>query len=249
MFFADIHSHALYAVDDGPETEEKMYETVAASYRDGIRHLCLTPHFHPGFYGNNQKKTEAAFQKLLAHCSANYPDLKLYLGNELHYSPDCISWLFDGHCRTLNQTRYVLVDFSHKVSKKELSYGLENLLRNGYLPILAHAERYQNASVKLLEELKQNGVLLQLNAQAILGEFGFSQKQKTKKILSKELADFVASDAHDFKYRTSKMTQCYEYLLKKYSASYADFLCRDNALEQLLNVTSERKSYGSANKN
>ncbi|MBQ7792593.1 MAG: hypothetical protein IJ367_03780, partial [Clostridia bacterium] len=191
MFFADIHSHALYAVDDGSQSPEQMYQMADAAYRDGIRYLCLTPHFHPGFYGHNQEKTEAAFQMLLDYCHTNYPDLELFIGNELHYSSDCISWLFEGNFRTLNETRYVLVDFSHKASRKDLSYGLENLLRNGYLPILAHAERYRNVSVKLLEELKQNGILLQLNAQAILGEFGFFQKQKAKKILSKGLADFV----------------------------------------------------------
>lgn len=241
MFFADIHSHALCLVDDGPKTEKEMNETVDSLYRDNIRYLCLTPHFHPGFYGNNFEKSNTAFETLSRYVSQTYPDLKLCLGNELHYSPDCISWLFDGLCRTLNNTRYVLVDFSHNVSQKELSNGLEKLLGNGYLPILAHAERYQNASLRLLEEFKQNGVLLQLNAQAILGEFGPAQKHKTKKILSGELADFIASDTHDIQYRASKMLPCYEYIQKKYSVSYANFLMRDNASELIFNPMSERK--------
>lgn len=241
MFFADIHSHALYAVDDGPKTDTQMYQLLDAVYQDNIRYLCLTPHFHPGFYGNNEQKINEVFQMLSLYAKQKYPDLSLCLGNELHYSSDCISWLFDGRCRTVNSSRYVLVDFPHLISKKELAGGLENLLGNGYLPILAHTERYQHASLSLLEELKRNGVLLQLNAQAILGEFGTAQKIKTKKILSRGLADFVATDTHDIQYRTPKMSQCYEYLVKKYSESYANFLCKTHALEQFFNLTSERK--------
>lgn len=241
MFFADIHSHALCLVDDGPKTQAQMLQLIDAVYRDNVRYLCLTPHFHPGFYGNNQQKSSEMFQQLFCYVEKEYPDLRLSLGNELHYSPDCVSWLFSGQCRSLNTTRYVLVDFPHRVSKKELVGGLENLLGNGYLPILAHAERYQNASIALLDELKHNGVLLQLNAGAVLGEFGTTQKLKAKKILSRELADFVATDAHDIQYRTSKMNRCYEYLVKKYSESYAKFLCADNALERIFHVTAERK--------
>ncbi len=241
MFFADIHSHALCLVDDGPKTKEQMYQMADAIYLDNIRYLCLTPHFHPGFYGDNQPNSIDAFQMLSSYVKKTYPDLELVLGNELHYSADCASWLFDGKCRTLNRTRYVLVDFSHRVSKKELIGGLQNLLSNGYLPILAHAERYRNASMAVLMELKRSGVLLQLNAQAVLGEFGAIQKLKAKKILSKDLADFIASDAHNLQYRTSKMTRCYEYLTKKYSESYATFLCRDHALEKLFHTASERK--------
>ncbi len=241
MFFADIHSHALCLVDDGPKNQAQMYQLIDAVYQDNIRYLCLTPHFHPGFYGNNQQKSNEAFQLLSLYVEKEYPDLKIYLGNELHYSPDCVSWLFDGQCRLLNTTRYVLVDFPHRISKKELISGLENLLGNGYLPILAHAERYRSASLAVLEELKYNGVLLQLNAGAVLGEFGTAQKLKTKKILSLGLADFIATDAHDIQYRTSKMSRCYEYLVKKYSESYANFLCADHALERIFHVTAERK--------
>lgn len=48
MFFTDIHIHALYGVDDGAKTEAEMQAIVDASYADGIRTLCVTPHFHPG---------------------------------------------------------------------------------------------------------------------------------------------------------------------------------------------------------
>ena len=64
MFFTDIHIHALYGVDDGAKTEAEMQAIVDASYADGIRTLCVTPHFHPGYFGDNENHAETAYQRL-----------------------------------------------------------------------------------------------------------------------------------------------------------------------------------------
>lgn len=239
MVFSDIHSHILYQTDDGPKTKEEMFALLDQAYKDGIRHLCLTSHFHPGFYGNNTARKEEAFQTLFAYTSKKYPDLSLYQGNELYYSPDCVSWLHQGLCQTLNNSRYVLVDFSHQVSYREIADGLKSLLSAGYIPILAHAERYR-LKAKQIISLKQLGVLIQLNAQAILGENGFLKKHKTKKILSEHLADFVATDTHDITYRSPKMEKCYHYVAKHYGSSYADFIFHEHALELLFKDNSGR---------
>lgn len=64
MVFSDIHIHALYGVDDGAETREEMLGIVGAAYRDGTRYMCLTPHYHPGYYGRNEERTAKAFEQL-----------------------------------------------------------------------------------------------------------------------------------------------------------------------------------------
>lgn len=239
MVFSDIHSHILFHTDDGPKTREEMFSLVDAIYEEGTRHLFATPHFHPGFYGNNAPKKMESFKILSDYTQKKYPDLTLLLGNELHYSKDCVSWLHEGLCQTLNNSRYVLVDFSHRASYREISDGLKNLLSAGYIPILAHTERYR-LSKKQVISLKQLGVLVQLNAQSILGEAGFFPKIRTKKILSERLCDFVATDSHDLTYRPPKMKKCHQYLCKHHGCSYADFICCNHALE-LLKYSSERK--------
>ena len=240
MEFSDIHSHILYHTDDGPKTKEEMFLLADKMYEEGVRHLCLTSHFHPGFYGNNTSQKSLAFDTLLAYVTQKYPDMKLYPGNELYYSPDCVSWLHEGLCQTLNHSRYVLVDFSHHASYREISDGLKNLLSSGYIPILAHTERYR-LSLKQIASLKQLGVLIQLNAQSILGEAGFLLKYQTKKILSERLCDFVATDTHDLTYRPPKMKPCYLHIKKHYGTSYADFICKEHASELLSFDSSGRK--------
>ena len=64
MNFSDLHIHILSGVDDGT-----------------------------GYFGDNIKGSEEAFTRLSAYVSEKYPQMKLYLGNELRYSKDCVSWL------------------------------------------------------------------------------------------------------------------------------------------------------------
>ena len=108
MIFADIHCHALYGVDDGARDEAMMQKMLDAQYVDGVRYLCFTPHYHPGYYGYNEIGTEAAFNRAVEYCK-KYPNLQLSLSNELHYAPECLSWIKTKTCRKISSTKYILV--------------------------------------------------------------------------------------------------------------------------------------------
>lgn len=120
MALADIHIHLLFGVDDGAKDEDEMHAILDAAYQTGTRVLCCTPHFHPGYFGDNYGKVNAAFERLSSYVQKTYPDMALYLGNELRYEPECVNWLRQGVCRTVNGTRYVLVDFSEAAPEKQL---------------------------------------------------------------------------------------------------------------------------------
>lgn len=119
MGLADIHIHLLFGVDDGAKDEDEMHAILDAAYQAGTRVLCCTPHFHPGYFGDNYDKVNAAFKRLSSYVQKTYPDMALYLGNELRYEPECVTWLRQGVCRTVNGTRYVLVDFSETAPEKQ----------------------------------------------------------------------------------------------------------------------------------
>lgn len=227
--FADIHSHILFETDDGPKTKEEMFALVDATYAEGTRSICLTPHYHPGYYGNNDRKADSAYEILREYCSQRYPDLILAQGNELHYEKNCLSWLNEGKCKTLNNTRYVLVDFNDKTTKDEIIFALSTLLGKGYLPILAHAERYSALKCSTIRKLKQKGVLIQTNAQSPFGLFGLAVAMRAKKMLSLELTDFISSDCHSIKGRPPYMHKCYNFIKSKQGAEYADYVCKENA--------------------
>ena len=246
MNYADTHMHALFAVDDGPSTEKEMFQMVDAAYDDGARLICLTPHFHPGYFGDNRAKAESAFQTLLDYENTMHPDLKLYLANELRYSRSCISWLDDGMCRTLGKTNRVLVDFSEDEDIRIIIGGVERLLSAGYVPVLAHVERYTELRGKkiILQELRDNGVLLQMDSKSVFNGFGLITKVWSRTILDARLIDIVASDAHDISRRTPGIGQCYRYIAKKCGTDYANAVCRDFPQKIILGKD-EREEEGS----
>ncbi|MDO4622423.1 MAG: hypothetical protein Q4B22_05680 [Eubacteriales bacterium] len=231
MPFFDMHNHSLFGVDDGAQTEAHMCRMIDASYADGVRSMCLTPHFHPGYFGNNREKSEEAFRILQAYAAEAYPDLELYLGNELRYSPDCISWLDDGACRTMNGSRYCLVDFSEAESENKIVGGIDRLLNAGYHPILAHAERYRNLDrkCKAIHDMRENGVIIQVDAQSVLGGFGLRIQMRTKRILQLGLADLIGSDAHDTSHRPPELSLSFQKISAKYGTDYAESMFCHNA--------------------
>ena len=232
MNFADIHFHALSGSDDGAKTESDMFAIVDAAYAEGTRHLCLTPHYHPGYYGHNRERSGAAFETLTRYAKEKYPDLTLAIGNEIHYGSGCEHWLTDGECRTMNGTDYVLIDFSYGESARVIADALNRLLNTGYRPILAHAERYTDirGDLAFIDDMRQNGVLIQLDADSLLGGFGPLAKRFCRAMLKRRLVDFISSDAHDVDKRPPLMRPAYDYIVKKHGQQYADAVCRDNAL-------------------
>lgn len=231
MEFVDIHIHALPNVDDGAKTVDDLKKMIDASYRSGTRKICFTPHYHPGFFGFNKDKIPGMYKIAQRYVSQTYPDMKYFLGNELRYSPQSIDWLSNGDCKTMNGTRYVLVDFSEKEETNVIENGLYALLGSGWTPILAHAERYVklHGNVDMFLKFREDGIILQADTQSLFNGFGPKIKHQCKKMLSARLIDVISSDAHNVTTRPPEMDKCFEYVCKKYGQEYARYLFNLNA--------------------
>ena len=233
MTFADLHNHILSAVDDGADSDETMYRMTEAAYADGTRLLCLTPHFHPGIFGDNRETGEASFQKLRAYAAEHCPELKLFLGNELRYATSSDRWLREGLCRTLAESSLILVDFPADVGQNQITRALEQLLSMGYLPVLAHAERYPNLSMNTIREYRRNGIRIQINAGSLTGSFGLTARLQARRLLRNRMVCLVASDAHDLKHRPPLLSKGYEITKKITDEDYANRVSWSNAIDLL----------------
>lgn len=233
MRFADLHNHSLFGADDGPGTEQEMFEMLDAARADGTEVICLTPHFHPGYFGDNREQADRAFGELRRYAAEKYPEMRLYLGNELRYSPDCLSWLEGGACRTLGGTDYVLVDFDEGETERNIVRGLERLMNAGYKPVLAHAERYRALSVRRIRELSADGVRIQIDVQSLFGGYGLGARLRSRKLLRVKLADIVATDAHGLSRRSPILSRGYRDIVRKYGEAYAGAIFADNPLRLL----------------
>lgn len=224
VYFSDIHTHILWDVDDGAKTLEDTMMLLNATVADGTNLICLTPHYHPGYFPSNSEKIRGHYNELQAIVQEQYPSLELYLGNELRYSRKCIDWLNSGECLTLNGTNQVLVDFAENEENAVIVNGIREILNAGYRPVLAHAERYKKLSRDLRElyQMKGNGVVIQIDAASLFGGWGLSALRRSRKLVDSRLADLVCSDAHDLKDRKPGLAKAFQYVFRRCGRDYAE---------------------------
>ena len=224
----DIHSHLLYGVDDGARFIEVSQEMLDDAANQGITDIILTPHYREGMFPYRRENIGPYFDTIKGYAAQR--GIRLYLGCEYHANSEMIENIQTGRVETLAGTDYVLTEFSYSSAYGKVRNAIEELLSNGYIPVIAHAERYEvfEKDVELLDQFREMGVLVQLNANSILGIDGRAIKRICRKILKKGLADIVASDSHDMSERRINMKECMKYVSGKYGEDTAQMLFEYN---------------------
>ena len=207
----DIHCHILPGVDDGARNMEESLWMLNKEYREGVRNVILTPHFRYDMFEPHLNIVTRQFMQLRrAAMNIGEEGMRLYLGCELHSSMDMVECLKKGRRLTLAGSRYVLVEFSNEDEKSYIEERIRNLLMNGYIPIIAHVERYKATrnDIGFLMELKQMGAYIQINADTISGQEGFGARTFAKKVMKQGILDFVGSDGHRKNERIPEIGRC-----------------------------------------
>lgn len=229
--FTDIHTHILPAADDGARDTAQALKMVHMAWKYGTRTIFLTPHYRGKFKKNTPTWHRETFDLFRELVRRELPDMQLYLGSEIHYQSDIPQKLSAGEVLQMNDSGYALLEFSQNSWRSQVVYAVSDVLACGVTPIIAHAERYDifREDASLADEVLQMGAKIQLNADSVLGEHGFSVKNYCHKLLREEKAHFIASDAHDLKHRTPVLRECFLQVHKKYGAQYACELFYQNA--------------------
>lgn len=229
--FVDIHTHILPGVDDGAPDLAQAVALLKKAWEKGTGGVVLTPHFRGRYRDNVAQKLQPVFEQLKQEAALQCPDMKLYLGSEVGYELDVSEKIADGTVLSLNGTRYVLLEFRDKAFRSRILEGTLEVLNYGYIPILAHVERYEAIRNKpdLAAELIHLGALIQINADSVMGRLGLRVKRCCRHLLRNHCVHFVATDAHDDRHRTPNLKACYGRILRKYGEDRAKALFYQNA--------------------
>jgi len=235
----DIHNHAMPDVDDGAHNLKESNRMLKAAYEEGIRSIILTPHCYPRFRETTPDELKEKHLKLqkLAHMIDR--SFEIYLGNEIYYQHDVAELLHNRKIQTMAGSDYVLVEFSLSKDFRDIKNGLYELQMAGYLPILAHIERYKcfEKTFNHMVELEEMGVYLQVNASSVIGNNGLATKRFVKQALDEELVHFIATDAHGIWNRPPLIKKCVHYVSKKYGSERAGLLFYQHPMDIIKNRT------------
>lgn len=219
----DIHSHIIPGIDDGSEDINMTLEMLRNAEADGTKTIVATPHFCRGYGEEEYSKVREKVQELNKKCKEIGISIEIKHGQEVYYSEGMIQDYKDGIIGTINDTKYMLFEFPMTKLDNDIFDIIYELQVMGINLILAHPERYKfiidNPSV--INKFIDEGILFQMNAGSICGDFGKTVKKTAEVLLKNGVYNFIGSDAHNNRRRVTgikkgiveaeKINQIYKY--------------------------------------
>ena len=223
----DIHSHVLFGLDDGARTIEDSLAMVRMAAEHGTTDLVATPHANLHFKFDPERIAGHLAQVQEAAGGA----LRLYTGCDFHLSFDNIQDSID-HPRkyTINQQRYLLVEFSELLIFNNTEDIFARLRDAGMTPIITHPERngLLRQRVENIAKWVDQGARVQVTAQSLTGTFGRKAQDFSRELLDRRLVHVIASDGHDCERRPPVMDAARAWLEEAYGDALAEALCVTN---------------------
>lgn len=193
----DIHCHILPGIDDGAADLVEAVKMAEIAFADGIVKIIATPHINePSITGQS---LSICYEMLIRSLEEKFIPVDILLGGEVAAHLD--SSEFNLH--TLNNTKYILIEFPAHHLPLNAGEIIFNLILNGFHPIIAHPERNSSILKKpdILFNLLNSQVLVQITAGSITGMFGPDTMACARFLLRKGVVSFIATDAHSAGHR------------------------------------------------
>lgn len=220
----DIHCHILPYVDDGARNMDEAVEMVRMQAEQGVSCIYLTPHHRDGLFETSSDVIKHWFEVLKKEAE-KLPDApKLLLGREYHADEYLKNLLLresdtDDVPALMGNGKGLLLEFSDRHGEEEILQYIELVKSHGFLPIVAHAERYQivSESIAVVEKMIRQGAWIQVNAASILGDEGREAKRLTLSLLKKDFVHLIGTDAHRTDNRIPNLMNCAKFVRRKVS--------------------------------
>lgn len=201
--YIDIHSHILPGIDDGAKTMGHSLELLTNMSKLGIKNFICTPHVIEGVWENSTERILTVYNELKA-VVAQTPSLK-----DINIRV-AAEYMMDENFQNLLQAKdflpikdkKILVEMSYLAPPANLFETIAEIQVKGFVPILAHPERYKtfHQDLGVYERLKAAGCLFQLNMISLSNYYGKDVHESAVWLLRNNMIDFIGSDLHHMKH-------------------------------------------------
>jgi protein-tyrosine phosphatase len=223
----DIHSHVLWGLDDGAETEAESLAMLKLAAQAGTTDIVATPH-------SNYKypyDAEVVRARIGALQAATHGLPRIHRGCDFHMSLENIqACLQDPNKFTINGLGYLMVEFPDQVISPSTEEIFRRFMELAVIPVITHPERNPilREAPERLKQWVDMGCVVQVTAQSLTDRFGKTVRRAAWDLLGKGLVHVLASDAHDLEYRPPRLDLAREILTKEAGSGAADLLLVEN---------------------
>lgn len=191
----DVHSHLLPDIDDGSRSVAQSVLVLEQFAEQGVTDVILTPHVSAGELETDKddalERRDVAYQ-LLKREAPESP--RLHLGFEIMLNAPLSPTILEDRRFSLAGSRYYLVEFFLSVSEDNALSLLSSLSGTEAVPLVAHAERYRQCSVRTVSKFRELGAKVQVDATTLTRSN--HRAKAARRLLGAGLVDLVAADNH-----------------------------------------------------
>lgn len=199
----EFHSHLIFGVDDGCETIDQSIELLRGFADLGMRKVITTPHVMSDFYKNSKENIYPLRDEIRQRLVEENINIQFEVAAEYMIDDGFEKKIAAGDLLTFGpEGKHILFELPFMTEPPNLGTCLFELQIAGYKPVLAHPERYLYYATdcdKYLE-LKDRGILFQLNMLSGLGYYSKPVADAAQYLVQNNLIDLVGSDTHHLRH-------------------------------------------------
>jgi protein-tyrosine phosphatase len=197
MGFVDLHSHLLPGLDDGPEDMSAALDLAQMFVELGFDTVCATPHQRVDLFAPPMDAIQARTVEMNRITGAWQPPLKIIFGAENCWDGLLFERSQKQQIPCFGQSRAFLVEMAGPFLPPEVEQQLFEWRKQGFLPVLAHVERYVGTPglMKRLETLSGMTVIT-CNLDSLGGRMGHRLTKLTRALVRAELVHALCTDLH-----------------------------------------------------
>ena len=226
----DMHCHLLAGLDDGPRTQEDALEMCRIAYEDGTRVIAAGAHQNEAWPANTPERICQAAQRLESQLHEKKLPLTTFPCAEVMVEPEIVeAWRRKELLSVASRGQYLLIEMPHGLYV-DLRGIVEDLVKAGVRPILAHPERSPELlhAEGAIEELIRAGCLVQVSAGSITNPGSRRDEHALKDWFQRGIVHLLGSDGHSPRRRLPKMADAYRQIVHWVGFPVADRVSSTN---------------------